>query len=193
MPMTTDGVTRLLDKWQNGDGSALDQAMALVYGRLRSMAGRELGRERPGHTLQPTALVHEAYLRLAPKSGFPVESTSHFIGVAARLMRQVLVQHARVRNAHKRGGAAIRVPLDQVEPLPANAPSELLHLDEALVALAEQDCQKARIVEMRYFAGLTNEEIAAEMEWSLSTVGREMRLALAWIRQRISAASRWAA
>jgi RNA polymerase sigma-70 factor, ECF subfamily len=129
---------------------------------MRVLAQSQLRRERPEHTLRPTALVHEAYLRLASKSGISCEGTSHFLGVAARLMRQLLVEHARGRSASKRGGGALKVSLDAVELLAAKACRNVVNLDDALNALAAEDPSKARIIDMRYFGGFTTDEIAAK-------------------------------
>lgn len=179
-------ITELLDHWQAGDRAAFDKLVPLLYRELRVLAANQLRRERPGHTLPPTALVHEVYLQLAGQSGVPLEGRSHFFGVAARLMRQLLVQHARGRSALKRGGANVRLSLDSIEPIAENVSREVLGLDEALSALAEEDPDKAKIVEMRYFGGFTSDEIAGDMGVSVSTINREMRMALAWIRYRLS-------
>jgi RNA polymerase sigma factor (TIGR02999 family) len=187
MASTCRALTQLLNHWRDGDRTALDELMPLLYNDLRVLARKQLRRERPGHTLRPTALVHEAWLQLASERGIALEGTTHFLGIAARLMRQLLIQHARSRSAQKRGGAGLRVSLQAVEAAPVHTCRDLLALDEALNELAEEDPPKARIVEMRYFGGFTMDEIAAQTGVSVSTVGREMRLALAWIRHHMTA------
>ena len=178
-------VTTLLRQWKGGDDSALDRLLPLVYAELRRIAARHLRRERAGHSLQPTGLVHEAYLRLVAAPGPEWQDRTHFFGVSARLMRQILVDHARARGAAKRGGAARRVALtDDVEPAAARD-LDLLALDEALGRLEEIDPIQGRVVELRYFTGLSIEETAEVLGKSPATVNREWRMARAWLRREL--------
>jgi RNA polymerase sigma-70 factor, ECF subfamily len=180
-------VTQQLRAWQTGDKEAFDELVPFVYDQLRRLALNHLRRERPGHTLKPTGLVHELYLELARSNGITLESRSHFLGVASRLMRQLLVRHARARYAQKRGGRDNPAPLETLDSLPNDISRETLALHEAINALAREDRRKADIVEMRYFGGFTIEEIAAALDISVSTAGREIRTALAWIRLYLGA------
>jgi RNA polymerase sigma-70 factor, ECF subfamily len=188
--MPLRNVTELLRAWSNGDRPALDQLTPLVYQELRKLAASCLRRERPGHTLQPTALIHEAYLRLIDQDSPDWESRTHFFGIASRLMRQILVEYARRHDAAKRGGEQQKVPLDEAVVYVPERASQLVALDEALIALAALDERKCRIVEMRYFGGLTTEEIAQEVGISVATVGREVRIAAAWLNREMSQESR---
>ena len=182
-------VTQLLLDWGRGDQSALDKLVPIVYGELRRQAARYLRQERPGHTLQTTALVHEAYLRLVDLHRMNWQSRKQFFGVAARLMRRVLVEHARKRQAAKRGGAAAQLPLEAAEEVASGEPPvDVLALDEALGRLAELDPEKSHLVELRYFAGLGIEEAAHVLGVSPSTVKREWLTAKAWLRRELSAA-----
>ncbi len=174
-------VTRLLARWRGGDEEALDRLMPLVYHELRRLAHARLRRERPDHTLETSALVHEAYLRLVDARGTPWQSRAHFLGIAARLMRQVLVDHARGRSSAKRGGGATRLPLQEGHSVGGPAPVDVLALDQALERLASTDERKAHLVELRFFGGLSHEEIAEVLGTSLSTVERQWRLARAWL------------
>jgi RNA polymerase sigma factor (TIGR02999 family) len=176
-------VTRLLLDWSKGEKAALDELMPLVYQELRRLAGGYLKNEKPGHTLQPTALIHEAYLRLIDQNTARWESRAHFFGVAARLMRQILVDHARGRVTSKRGGGAQKISLDEAPPLYSTEDaSALLALDEALKKLADFDERKCRVIEMRSFGGMSVEETARALGVSEPTVKRETRLAQAWLR-----------
>ena len=182
----TNQVTRLLDDWGRGDSAALEELLPLVYQELRKLAGGYLRAERPGHTLQPTALINEAYLRLVSQDAPRFEGRAHFFGVAARLMRQILVDHARERRAAKRGGGAVKIPLDDAPPVFTEEDAgSLVALDEALTRLAAFDERKARVVEMRSFAGMSVEETARALKVSEPTVKREMRLAAAWLRKEL--------
>jgi RNA polymerase sigma factor (TIGR02999 family) len=176
-------VTRLLARWSRGEQEALDELLPLVYGELRRMAGRQLRAERQEHTLTPTALVHEAYLRLVGQRRTSWRSRAQFFAIAARLMRRVLVDHARARLADKRGGGLVVVPLEQAgDPEAAASPlADVLAVDEALTRLAALDADQARLVELRFFGGLTVEEIAPLLGRSERTVKREWRLARAWL------------
>lgn len=179
-------VTRLLMDWQHGDKAALDQLMPLVYQELRRLASRYLKSERSDHTLQPTALIHEAYLRLVEQNMPEWQSRAHFFGVAARLMRQILVDHARSRGAFRRGGDRNKIPLDDAPPIfSQEQTAELLAFDEALTKLATFDERKARVVEMRSFGGLSVEETAEVLGVSAPTIKRDMRLATAWLRREL--------
>lgn len=173
--------------WGRGDKAALDELMPLVYQELRQLAGSYLKREKPGHTLQPTALINEAYLRLVDQNTPRLESRTHFYAVAARLMRQILVDHARARLAAKRGGVGQqKVSLDDARSLATGNDAEgLLALDEALKELASFDERKARVIELRSFAGMSVEETAHALGVSEPTVKRETRLAQSWLQSRL--------
>jgi RNA polymerase sigma-70 factor (ECF subfamily) len=178
-------VTRLLDEVRSGDRRALDRMLPLVYAELRQIAARALRDERGGHTLQPTALVHEAYLRMAGGENVPWQNRAHFLGCAARVMRNVLVDHARARRAGKRGGGGARVTLTEALGLADSRDVDLVALDDALTALAETDEQKARIVELRYFGGLAEVEVAEVLGVSERTVRRGWTMAKAWLRREM--------
>jgi len=179
-------VTQLLVQWRAGDRAALDRLMPLVYQELRSIAGRALRRERPGHTLQSTALVHEAYVRLVDQTRSDWRSRAHFYGVAATIIRNILVDHARARQAAKRGGPATALSLDEALQLPERRGLDLIAIDDALLTLGRLDPQQRRIVELRFFGGLTIEETAEALEVSPSTVKRDWILAKTWIFQELS-------
>jgi RNA polymerase sigma factor (TIGR02999 family) len=182
-------VTRLLGEWQNGDQTALDRLMPLVYHELRRIAARYLYSERKGHTLQTTALVHEAYLRLVDESHIQWQGRAHFFGVAATLIRNILVDHARTHKALKRGGGASKLSLEEAFAIPAENDADILAVDDALRELSKIDEQQARIVELRFFAGLTIEETAEVLGISASTVKRDWLLAKAWIYRALSRAA----
>ena len=185
---TRQGVTELLRAWGAGDAHASDALVRLVYDELRRQAGLVLRRESEGHTLQPTALVHEAWLRLGDQHDARWESRTQFFAVAAQTMRRVLVDHARTRQALKRGAAAVQVSLGDVDrPVETSSLDivDVLALDEALARLAEFDPQKARLVDLRYFAGLSIPEAAAALGVSLATVGREWAIARMWLRREL--------
>jgi len=169
-----------------GDHQALDQLLPVLYQELRSLAARYLGGERSGHTLQPTALTHEAYLRLAGQRDAAWEGRSHFLAVAARAMRSVLVDHARRKKAQKRGGGQAAVSLDTTSIMAGGRPVEFDDLDRALVDLAKLSARQAQIVELRYFAGLTIEETAAALGISPVTVKRDWALARAWLYRELT-------
>lgn len=182
-----DEITLLLLRWSRGDQAALNQLMPYVYEQLHKVAHGYLRRERPDHTLQPTALINEAYLRLV-KQDFPEwQSRRHFYGVAAQLMRQILVEHARTRTADKRGGGARKLSLDDALIFSDEKAAELIALDDALVTLAKFDPRKVRIIELRFFGGLSLEETADSCELSVATITHEMRLAKAWLRREMEA------
>lgn len=178
-------VTRLLVDWGNGDQAALDDLIPLVYEELRRMAGRYMRRESQGHTLQTSALVNEAYLRLVDQKSVKWQNRAHFFGVAAQLMRRILVDHARSRLRAKRGGRAQMVSLAE-QAVMSNEVAEVIALDEALKNLAEMDQRKSQIVEMKFFGGLTTEEVAEVLKVTSRTVEREWRKAKAWLNRAIS-------
>lgn len=177
-------VTQLLHAWKEGDRTALDRLVPLVYAELRRMAGACFKDEHAMQTLEPTALVHEAYLRLASSDEPDVSSRAHFLGIAARVMRQILVDRARARNAGKRNAAG-RVPLEEDLILTGQRAALVVSLDDALNEMARQDPEKARILELRYFGGLTAEESAELLGVTVHKVNRQMRLAQAWLRREI--------
>ncbi|MBC7927974.1 MAG: sigma-70 family RNA polymerase sigma factor [Bryobacteraceae bacterium] len=189
MNPSSPDVTQLILSWKGGDKNALDQITGLLYDELRRLAAANLRRERTGHTLQPTALVNEAWMRMAGLRGMEWKDRAHFLGIAAHVMRQVLIQHARSRNASKRGGLECKVTM--VDPAEARGEQveNLLTLDEALTALAAFDERKARMVEMRYFAGMQSEEIAEATGSSTATVGRQLRMAQAWLHRFVAGAT----
>ena len=181
-PQSPESVTALLQAWNAGDEEAGRRLIPLVYSELRRRAGGYLRRERPGHTLQPTALVHEAYLRLVGLQG-PWRSRSQFFGVASNLMRRILVDHARRRRAAKRDG--VRVVFDEAVQPAAEPELDLVRLDEALSELSALDARQGRLVELRYFGGLTLDEAAELLGVSLATVKRDWTLARAWLYDRL--------
>jgi len=181
-------VTMLLQNWRRGDESALVQVAAVVDRELRRLAASYLRRERPGHTLQPTALVNEAFVRLMEQGARPDwESRSHFVAIAAQHMRQILVDYARRHRAAKRGAGATLIPLDDVQTAIKPRSVDLLALDEALERLAAVDPRKARAMELKYFGGLEMAEIAAVLNISLKTVEKDVRLGATWLRSALSA------
>ncbi len=179
-------VTRLLIAWNEGDAGALESLIPLVYGELRRQARGYLRNERSGHTLQPTALVHEVYLRLVDQSQVKWQNRAHFFGVAARAMREILVDHARKRQARKRGGPDSLISIDDVNPAAAPRNIDLLDLDRTLKRLATLDERQARLVELRVFGGLTIDEAAEVLEISPATVSREWRHAETWLHKEMS-------
>jgi RNA polymerase sigma-70 factor (ECF subfamily) len=178
-------VTQLLAAWSGGDKGALDQLMPLVYDELRRLADSYLRRERNDHTLQPTALVHEAYMRLVNEHSMTWQSRAHFFGVAAQMMRYLLVNHARDRTREKRGGKRRKLSLDDAVNLFEDREMDLLALDDALTTLAKLDEQQSRIIELRFFGGLTIEETAEVLNVSLSTIKREWNMAKSWLYQEL--------
>jgi RNA polymerase sigma factor (TIGR02999 family) len=177
---TTHEVTTLLRAWRQGDRDALERLMPLVYSELRRRARRYLLAERVNHTLQPTALVHEAFLRLVRVEDVDWQDRAHFFAVAAQNMRRILVDSARARRYQKRGGGAVNVTFDEALAVSGRS-TDVLALDDALDVLAQQDQRKARVVELRYFGGLTNEEIAAALGISTDTVTRDWQMAKLWL------------
>lgn len=178
-------VTELLRQWGNGDKQALDRLLPLVYEQLRKQASRCLRSERSDHTLAATALVHEAYLRLI-EVDVAWQDRIHFFAVSARILRRILVDHARANKRDKRGGEAAKVPLDEAIVVGPGSSGRVLDLDDALRRLAAHDPRKSEIVELRCFGGLTYEETAAALEISPATVLREMRMAKAWLRRELT-------
>ena len=179
-------ITKLLHGWQGGDRSALDALVPVVYKELRRLAHFELRKERPNHTLQSTALVHEAYFRLVGQDLPQWESRSHFFAIAAQLMRQILVDHARRRHASKRGSGVCMLTLDDAVALPQRKDVDIVAIDDALNTLAEVDPRQSRIVELRFFAGLSLKEISDVMGIATATVQRDWTAARAWLHREIS-------
>jgi RNA polymerase sigma-70 factor (ECF subfamily) len=177
----SDSVTELLIELSNGDRKAVDLLLPVIYDELRKLAANYLRRERPDHTLQPTALVHEAYLRLVDQTRVNWQNRAHFFGVAAHIMRRLLVDHARKHNAEKRGQDFQKISLDENIDRATERSTELIALDDALQALAAFDEQKARVVELRYFGGLSIEETAGVMGVAPTTINRHWRFAKAWL------------
>ena len=187
--LTANDLTGLLIEWSQGDKAALDRLTPLVYDEIRRIAHRYVQREREGHTLQTTALINEAYLRLAGSQNIDWQNRSHFYAVTAQVMRHILIDHARKRRYVKHGGEAQRVGFDtaiaEASTMSSARASELLALDEALAELERLDPRKSRVVELRYFGGLTLEETAEVLEVSLMTVRRDWRAAKAWLFRRM--------
>jgi RNA polymerase sigma-70 factor, ECF subfamily len=183
----TEEITQLLVAYKNGDQQALEQVFPLVYNELRRLAAGYLRREREDHTLQPTALVHEAYLRLLGQD-VDWQNRAHFLGVAAQMMRRILVDHARQHKSEKRGSGGVKIALDDVEAinLSAERATDLIALDDALTALAEFDPNKSRMVELRYFAGLSVEETAQVLGISIATFVRQWKTTRAWLYREIT-------
>ena len=179
-------ITERLIAWGGGDRSALDQLLPVVYQELRRMAGNYLRQENPGHTLQPTALVHEAWLRLIDQARVDWRNRAQFFGLAAQMMRRILVDHAKAKHREKRGGEAVKLSLDDVINLSQERAADLLALDDALVELTRVDGRKSRVVELRYFGGFSVEETAQILGVSPETVMRDWKLAKAWLYQQIS-------
>jgi len=179
-------ITQLLCEWRDGDPGAFEKLIPLVQPELQRIAQHYMSRERPGHTLQTTVLLDEAYLRLADKTHPQWQNRAHFFAVAAQLMRRIMIDHARQRRALKRSGGAIRVTLDECAAVTQTRADELLALDEALEKLAAFDQRKAKVVEMRYFGGLTMEEIAHVLKIHVNTVTRDWTTARAWVSAALS-------
>ncbi len=184
----TNQVTQLLARWKNGDSAAEEVLTPLLYNELHKLARRYLQDERAAATLQPTALVSELYLRLIGQEHPDWQSRSHFFGVAAHRMRQILVEHARKHRAGKRGGGVANVELNEMLCFAPGKSAEVLALDDALNALAQFDQRKAKVIELRFFAGLSVEETAQALDISVATVGREQRMAEAWLKREMSGA-----
>ena len=183
--ITQPAVTQLLQKAQTGDKASLDELLPIVYGELRKLAAYQLKRERPDHTLQLTALVHEAYLRLVNQREVDWRNRAQFFGLAAQMMRRILVNHAEEKKAQKRGGKEPHISLDEAISFTAERNLDLVILDDTLNRLAELDAQQARIVELRFFGGLTVEEVAEVLSVSERTVKRDWRTAKVWLYQQM--------
>jgi len=182
----TKSVTQLLVAWSDGDQTALDQLVPLVNEELRRLARGYMRRERPGHTLQTTALVNEAYLRLVDQKHTHWQNRAHFLAIAAQLMRRILVDYARRRQYQKRGGGAVQVTLGHAEEVANERSPDLVALDEALASLAEMDPRRSRVVELRFFGGLSIEETAEVMNVSPTTVERDWTIAKAWLHKTVN-------
>jgi RNA polymerase sigma factor (TIGR02999 family) len=178
-------ITSTLQELAKGDSSALDRVLPLVYCELRNLAGHYLRQERNGHTLQPTALVHEAYFRLIGEHQPQFQNRAHFLGVAAHAMRQILIDHARTRNAAKRGGGRAPLSLDECLDAPFERSSALLQVDDALRTLELQDSLKAQLIEMRFFGGMTAEDSAEVLSIPVTRVRSELRIAQAWLKREL--------
>lgn len=186
MPAIPQEITQLLMNWSQGDKAALDQLVPLVYPELRRLAKRHMRREAPGHTLETSALINEAYLKLVDQQNVEWQNRAHFFAVAAQVMRHILVDHARTRNYAKRGGGATKLPLDEATALTAQRAAELIALDDALKDLSALDPRRSQIIELRFFGGLSMEETAEVMNISPSTVQREWRAAKAWLHHTMT-------
>jgi RNA polymerase sigma-70 factor, ECF subfamily len=187
MTATSQTMTQLLSAWSDGDKVALEQLMPLVYQELHRLASRHLASERVGHTLQPTALVNEAYLRLIDQKRVRWQTKAHFLAIAAHMMRRILVDYARARRYAKRGGGAPVVTLDEAAALSVERASDLIAVDDVLTRLSELDPRKGRVVELRFFGGLSVEETAEVLQISPNTVLRDSRTAKAWLHCELSA------
>jgi RNA polymerase sigma-70 factor (ECF subfamily) len=187
MPANPGDVTQLLIDWRSGDSSALERLAPIIYGDLMRVAKARIRAESRDCTLQPTALVHESYLRLVNETGLPCESRTHFYAVASTIMRRVLIDYARKRKAHKRG-AGLKITLKTDMDFADGQESDSLVLDDALKKLAEFDPRKAQAIELKYFGGLTTEEISTALGISVATVGRELRMGQAWLRRELARA-----
>ncbi|MGE0131630.1 MAG: sigma-70 family RNA polymerase sigma factor [Blastocatellales bacterium] len=183
---TSPDVTQLLIAWSDGDSEALEQLMPMVYRELKRQAEKRLRRERPGHTLEPTALVHEAYLKLIDQKQARWRNRAHFFAIAAQAMRRILVDHARARQSEKRGGADQKFSFDEAIDVSDQRADQMVALDDALKTLAEIDPQKSSVVELKYFGGLSLEETAEALSVSRATVVREWRMAKAWLYGELS-------
>jgi RNA polymerase sigma factor (TIGR02999 family) len=179
-------VTALLHQWRAGNADALERLLPLVYEELRRVARARLRQEQPGHTLQATALVHEAYLRLVGSQGQTPQNRTHLFAMAARLMREILVDHARRKAARKRGGTATMIALNESVPAPELATIDLLALDEALTELHNLEPRLCRVVELKFFAGLNIDETAQALQISTATVERDWTISKAWLHQRLT-------
>jgi RNA polymerase sigma-70 factor, ECF subfamily len=178
-------ITERLIAWGKGDAAALNELIPVVYQELRRMAGHYLRLENPGHTLQPTALVHEAWLRLIDQTRVNWQNRAQFFGVAAQMMRRILVDHAKTKHREKRGGDAVKLSLDDVINISQERAADLIALDDALDTLAAMDERKSRVVDLRYFGGFSVEETAQILEVSPDTVMRDWKMAKAWLYQQI--------
>ena len=187
MTTTPQTLTELLSAWSDGDKAALQQLMPMIYQELHRLAARHLAHERVGHTLQATALVNEAYLRLIDQKRVRWQNRAHFLGIASQMMRRILVDYARTRRNAKRGGGAPVVSLDEAATLSVERASDLIAVNDALTRLSELDARKGRVVELRFFGGLSVEETAEVLQISPNTVLRDWRTAKAWLHRELSA------
>ncbi|HEX2269961.1 MAG TPA: sigma-70 family RNA polymerase sigma factor [Pyrinomonadaceae bacterium] len=185
-PRQEHQITELLAEWSGGNQAALDELYPLVYDELHRLARRYMSRERKGHTLQTTALINEAYVRLVDQRNVQWANRSHFFAISAQIMRRILIDHARRHAYAKRGGGAQQVSLDESAVIALDNLSEFLRLDEALQSLAELDPRRSRVVELRYFGGLNNEEIAGVLKISENTVIRDWNMARAWLYRQLT-------
>jgi RNA polymerase sigma-70 factor (ECF subfamily) len=185
MMQVDEPVTKALQELAKGDASAFDRVLPLVYDELRRLAGSYLRHERDGHTLQPTALVHEAYFRLVGDQHPEFQNRAHFLGVAAQAMRQILVDHARARNADKRGGGQALFSLDECMDSPVERSEAMIRVDDALQTLAAQEPHKAQLIEMRFFGGMTAEESAEVLHLPVQKVRAQLRIAQAWLKREL--------
>jgi RNA polymerase sigma factor (TIGR02999 family) len=183
--MDAPAITLKLREFAAGDKSALDHIIPLVYNELRRLATSQLSQERVGHTLQPTALVNEAYVKLIGQEQPDYRSRAHFLGVAGRVMRQILIDHARARNTGKRGGGEQKYSLDEAMDAAVERPAAMLAIDDALQTLERSDPAKARLIEMRFFGGLTAEESAEVLELPVEKVRAQLRVAQAWLQREL--------
>ena len=188
MAVTTP-ISVLVHRYANGDKDSLDRLLPLVYAQLRRIAKKHLRDENSGHTLQPTALVHEVYVRLAGHNPPNLRDRVHFLSLAAQVMRQVLIDHARVKFAQKRGGRQEKLSLDEAQEACIDDSAIMVRVDDALNELERQDARKARLIEMRFFGGLTAEESAAVLDLPVNVVRRDLRVAQAWLQRELSNAS----
>ncbi|MEZ4450516.1 MAG: ECF-type sigma factor [Nannocystaceae bacterium] len=184
MAVEDEGVTGLLRAWSQGDRSSLDRVTPRIYGELRRIAAAQMRRERDDHTLSPTEVIHEAFVRLAGAEQPSIQDRIHFLAIAARQMRHILVDHARRRAADKRGGPARPIPFEEASFV-TDRPEALCALDDAIAALAEVDERKARVVELRHFGGMTQQEIAEVLGVHVNTVARDLRMAEAWLHREL--------
>lgn len=182
----THDVTQILQDWREGNADAAERLFPLVYDELKRQARRYLFRERVNHTLQPTALVHEAYIKMIDQSSLSLQNRAHFFGIASRIMRQILVDHARAYNAEKRGGAAERFSIEDLDILPEQSAADLIELDDALKRLEAIDERKAKVVDMRFFGGLKDAEIAEVLGVTEKTVRRDWQFAKLWLFRELS-------
>jgi len=189
MMATADPITVLVHEYASGDKAALDRLLPLVYDELRRIAEKHLRGEQPSHTLQPTALVHEMYVRLVGQAPPDVRDRIHFLSVAAQVMRQVLIDHARMKYAEKRGGRQEKLALDEAQDACMEKPAIMIRIDDALNQLARQDPRKAQLIEMRFFGGLTAQESAAVLDLPVKVVRRELRVAQAWLQRELDQGS----
>jgi RNA polymerase sigma factor (TIGR02999 family) len=185
-PRQEHEITQLLAEWSDGNQAALDELYPLVYDELHRLARRYMSRERKGHTLQTTALINEAYVRLVDQRNVQWANRSHFFAISAQIMRRILIDHARRHGYAKRGGGARQVSLDETATMAQGDFSEFIRLDEALKSLAQLDPRRSQVVELRYFGGLNNEEIAGVLNISENTVIRDWNMARAWLYRQLS-------